>query len=131
MKESSPPLTCHMLRVMCDVSCITCDRSRRLVSPVCGIFYKRSLRRKNIGLSVHFANHVCIFGLFWGRLGRCVEKLEVYSGEWSPSGSPKAKTRGTSQGTPFTMIHPRLFHTFTFFCHPGPVKRDFLHCRQP
>ena len=38
--------------------------------------------------------------------------------------------RGTSRGTPFTTIHPRLFHTFSFFRHPGPVRRDFLYCRQ-
>ena len=25
---------------------------------------------------------------------------------------------------------PRLFHIFSFFCHPGPVKRDFLHSRK-
>ena len=43
---------------------------------------------------------------------------------------PKGFGRGTSQGTLFTMIHPRLFHTFSFFCHPGPVKRDVLHCQQ-
>ena len=30
------------------------------------------------------------------------------------------------QGTPFTMIHPMLFHTFSFFCHPRLVKRDFF-----
>ena len=53
-----------------------------------------------------------------------------------PKGSPKAKTReaagpkGFGQRTPFVMIQPRLFHTFSFFCHTGPVKRDFLHCRQ-
>ena len=34
--------------------------------------------------------------------------------------------RRTSQGTPFTMIPPRLFHTFSFFRHPGLVKRDFF-----
>ena len=33
---------------------------------------------------------------------------------------------GTSQETPFTMIPPRLFHTFSFFRHPGLVKRDFF-----
>ena len=37
---------------------------------------------------------------------------------------------GTSRGTPFTMIHPRLFHTFSLFCHPGRVKRDLFHWRQ-
>ena len=30
-----------------------------------------------------------------------------------------------SQGTPFAMT-PRPFHTFSFFCHPGLVKRDFF-----
>ena len=29
-------------------------------------------------------------------LGQCVEKPRVYHGEWSPSGSPKAKTRGAA-----------------------------------
>ena len=24
---------------------------------------------------------------------------------------------------------PRLFHIFSFIHHPGPVKRDLLHCR--
>ena len=38
--------------------------------------------------------------------------------------------RGTSLGTPFTMIHPRLFHIFSFFRQTRPVKTDFLHCRQ-
>ena len=34
---------------------------------------------------------------------------------------------GLPQGTPFTMIHPKLFHTFSFFCHPGlPSKEGFL-----
>ena len=51
-------------------------------------------------------------------LGQYVEKSWVYHG------------RGTSRGTPFTMIHPRLFHIFSLFCHPGPVKRNYLHGRQ-
>ena len=38
--------------------------------------------------------------------------------------------RGTSQGTTFTMIPPRLFHKFSLFCQPGPVEKDFLHCRK-
>ena len=25
---------------------------------------------------------------------------------------------------------PKAFHIFSFFCHPGPVNRDFFHCRQ-
>ena len=50
------------------------------------------------------------------RLGQYLEKPRGYHGEWSPYESPKAKTRGaagpkgfgrgTSQGTPFTIIHP-------------------------
>ena len=69
-------------------------------------------------------------------VGQCVEKPRGYHGELSPWESPKAKTRGAAgpkgfgQMTSFTMIHPRLFYTFSFFRHPGPVKRDFLHCRQ-
>ena len=37
---------------------------------------------------------------------------------------------GLLQGTPFTTLHPRLFHIMSFFGHPGLVKRDFFHCRQ-
>ena len=37
---------------------------------------------------------------------------------------------GRSQGTPFTMIPPRLFHIMSFFRLPGLVKRDFFHWRQ-
>ena len=44
--------------------------------------------------------------------------------------APRVFGRGTSRGTAFTTIHPRLFHTFSFFLHPGPVRRDFLYCRQ-
>ena len=46
----------------------------------------------------------------------------------NPEGSqaPRVFCRGTSRGTPFTMIHPRLFHTFSFFRHPGLVKRYFF-----
>ena len=44
--------------------------------------------------------------------------------------APRVFGRGTSRGTAFTTIHPRLFHTFSFFRHPGPVRRDFLYCRQ-
>ena len=40
--------------------------------------------------------------------------------------APRVFGRGTSRGTPFTMIHPRLFQTFSFFRHPGLVKRDFF-----
>ena len=40
--------------------------------------------------------------------------------------APKVFGRGTSRGTPFTMIHSRLFHTFSFFRHPGLVKSDFF-----
>ena len=38
---------------------------------------------------------------------------------------PEGFGRGTLQGIAFTMIHPRLFHTFSFFYHPGLVKRVF------
>ena len=35
-------------------------------------------------------------------------------------------TEGVSLRTPFTMIHPGLFHTFSFFRHPRLVKSDFF-----
>ena len=38
----------------------------------------------------------------------------------------ESQGRGTSKGTPITMITPRLFNTFSFFCHPGLVKRDLF-----
>ena len=34
------------------------------------------------------------------------------------------------RGTPFIMIHTRLFHTFLVFSHTGLAKSNFLHCRQ-
>ena len=51
------------------------------------------------------------------------KKPRVYHGEWSLQ---VAGLKGFSRGT----VHPRLFHIFSFFCHPGPVKRGFLHCCQ-
>ena len=33
---------------------------------------------------------------------------------------------GTSRGTQFTIIPPRLFNIMSFFWHPGLVKRDFF-----
>ena len=44
--------------------------------------------------------------------------------------APRVLATGLPRGTPFTTLHPRLFHIISFFRHPGPVKRDFLHCRQ-
>ena len=43
---------------------------------------------------------------------------------------PKPEAAGLPRGTPFTTLHPRLFHIISFFGHPGLVKRDFFHCRQ-
>ena len=40
--------------------------------------------------------------------------------------APRVFVRGTSWGTPFTMINPRHFHTFSSFRHPELVKRDFF-----
>ena len=34
------------------------------------------------------------------------------------------------EGTPFTTLHPRLFHIMSFFGDPGLVKRDYFHCCQ-
>ena len=69
-----------------------------------------------------------------------MEKPRGYHGEWSALRGPMAKTRGaagpegfgrgTSRGTPFTMIPPRLFHIISFFQLPGLVKRDIFHWRQ-
>ena len=68
--------------------------------------------------------------------GTICGKARGYHGEWSPLGSPKAKTRGaagpdgfgreTYRGTTFTMIPPRLFHKMPILQHPGLVKRDFF-----
>ena len=46
----------------------------------------------------------------------------------NPEGSqaPRFFCRGTSRGTTFTMINPRLFHTFSFFRHLGLGKRYFF-----
>ena len=40
--------------------------------------------------------------------------------------APRVFGQGNSRGTQFTMINPRLFHTFSFFRHPGLVKSDFF-----
>ena len=40
--------------------------------------------------------------------------------------APRVFGRGTSRGTSFTMIAPRLFHIMSFFGHPGLVKRDLF-----
>ena len=34
--------------------------------------------------------------------------------------------RGTSRGTLFAKIPPRLLHIYSFLCHPGLVKTDFF-----
>ena len=41
--------------------------------------------------------------------------------------APRVFGRGTSRGTPITMIPPRLFHIMLFFQHTGLVKRDFAN----
>ena len=85
------------------------------------------------------------------RMVQCVEKprgimvngvpVEVPRPKPKEPQAPEGFGRGTSWRIPFTMIHPRLFHTFPLFCHPGLVKRDFfqwridylslmVHCRQ-
>ena len=40
--------------------------------------------------------------------------------------APRVLAAGLSKGLNFTMIHPRLFHTFSFYRHPGLVRRDFF-----
>ena len=32
---------------------------------------------------------------------------------------------GLPRGTPFTTLHPKLFHILSFFGHPGLVRRDY------
>ena len=43
-----------------------------------------------------------------------------------PKPEGRRPPRVFGRGTPFTMIHARLFHTFSFLCHPGLVKRDLF-----
>ena len=49
-----------------------------------------------------------------------------------PGEVPRPKPEGPQalrvfgRWTSFTMRSPRLFHTFSFFCPPGLVKRDFV-----
>ena len=40
--------------------------------------------------------------------------------------APRVLAMGLPRGTPCTMIHPRLFHTLSFFRHLGLVKSDFF-----
>ena len=37
---------------------------------------------------------------------------------------------GIHRGTPFTTLHPRLFHKMSFFGHPRLVQRYFFHCHK-
>ena len=81
---------------------------------------------------------------------KCVVPTEYWDNVWKSQGCimvngvpqevPRSKPegpqapdgfgQGNSRGTPFTMIHTRLFHAFSFFRPPKQVKRNFLHCRQ-
>ena len=40
--------------------------------------------------------------------------------------APRGFCRGTSRGTPFTIIHTRLIHTFSFFIQPMDSLRTEL-----
>ena len=81
---------------------------------------------------VFFKQFLVIWSLW---LGHYLEKQRR-----SPFGSPKAKTRGPQaqrvlaaglpRRTPFTSLHPWLFHITSLFDEPGLVKRDFFHCPQ-
>ena len=44
--------------------------------------------------------------------------------------APRVLAARLSQGTPFTTLHPRLFHIMSFFGNPGLVKRNIFYCRQ-
>ena len=57
----------------------------------------------------------------------CGKALGKSQGQNQRATGPEGFGHGTSRGTPFTMIHPRLFHKFSLFCHHGPVKRYLLH----
>ena len=70
-------------------------------------------------------------------LGHYVKKPSGYHSEWSPQRGPIAKKPkgpqaqrvfglGTSLGTAFIMIAPRLFHIMSFFCHHKLLKWDFF-----
>ena len=92
----------------------------------------------NPELSPHAGIMICLCIAFKDRviLWQIVEKPWGYHGEWSPSGSPKAKTRGAAgpkdiwpQDFLTDSIHhdtPRLIHICSFFCQPGLVKRNFF-----
>ena len=75
-------------------------------------------------------------GLGCRKNGTIFEKLRGDHCEWSHLGGPKVKTRGATgpkgpkvfgrgayQGTPFTMIAPRLFHIMSLFQHH---KQEFV-----
>ena len=53
---------------------------------------------------------------------------EVPSAKAEGPQAPRVSAAGLARGTPFTTLHPRLFHILSFFGHPGLVKRDFFPC---
>ena len=71
--------------------------------------------------------------IIWkSRGGRVVNGVPREVPRPKPEGpqAPRVLAAGLPRGTPFTTLHPRLFHIMSFFGHPGLVKRDFFHCRQ-
>ena len=63
---------------------------------------------------------------------QCEEKPRRYHGDWSPKAAgTKCFSLGTSQETPFTMIHQRLFHAFSLFSHPELVYGTFFYSTLP
>ena len=78
--------------------------------------------------------------LYWSGMTidwKCVEKPWLYHGEWNPLESPLVKTLwacgpsgfglGTSLGTPFTIEHPRLFHTLSQYRILKRIKQFWSH----
>ena len=45
--------------------------------------------------------------------------------------APRVLAAGLLRGTPFTILHPRLFQIMSFFGHPGLVKRDIFIAAKP
>ena len=61
----------------------------------------------------HYWKSLCLWGIMVNGVTREVPR-------------PKAFGRGTSQGTPLTMIPSWLFHIMSFLQHPGLIKRYFF-----
>ena len=80
-----------------------------------------------------FGHYGCSWDLIWkSRGGRVVNGVPREVPRPKPAGPQALRdlAAGLPRGTPFTTLHPRIFHIMSFFGHPGLVKRDSVHCRQ-